>query len=249
MSLQDIPTDTGAGSISAYVARPDGPVRGGLVLLHEVWGLVGHTRDVADRFAREGYVVVAPDLLADQGITEESTADIGEAIAGPDAEARNRAQPKLRALLAPLQDPGFGALTTQRVQACFEFLHDDPEVAGRVGITGFCFGGTYSFSLAVHEPRLLACVPFYGHADFSAEELARIEAPVLAFYGQDDGGLVTALPALESAMAEAGVDFTATVYPDAGHAFFNDSNRFAYRPGPAGDAWSLALDFLARHVA
>lgn len=244
--IQDIAMPTGA--LSAYVVRPDGPVRGGLVLIHEVWGLVGHTRDVADRFAREGYVVVAPDLLADQGITEENTAGIGEAIAGPDEAARNEAQPKLRALLAPLRNPEFGALTTQRVRACFDVLYDDADVAGRVGIIGFCFGGTYSFSLAVHEPRLLACVPFYGHASFSDEELARIKAPVLAFYGQDDDPLVAALPALEAAMDVAGVDFMPKVYPGAGHAFFNDSNRFAYRPGPADDAWDLTLEFLARHV-
>ncbi|TKV26378.1 dienelactone hydrolase family protein [Arthrobacter sp. NamB2] len=244
---QHIPTDS--GTLAAYVARPEGPVRGGLVLIHEVWGLVGHTRDVADRFAREGYVVVAPDLLADRGITEESTAGIGEDLAGPDAEARNRAQPKLRALLAPLQDAEFGATTTERVRSCFEYLYDDADVAGRVAVTGFCFGGTYSFSLAVHEPRLLACVPFYGHADFPIEELSRIKAPVLAFYGQDDDALVTALPELEAAMARAGVDFTAKVYPGAGHAFFNDSNRYAYRPGPAGDAWQRTLAFLALHVA
>lgn len=246
-SLQDIPT--GSGTLSAYVSRPDGRVKGGLVLIHEVWGLVSHTRDVADRFAREGYVVVAPDLLADRGITEENTAGLGEDLAGPDAEARNRAQPKLRALLAPLQDAEFGALTTARVQSCFDYLYDDADVAGRVAVTGFCFGGTYSFSLAVHEPRLLACVPFYGHAQFSDEELAGIEAPILAFYGQDDDALINALPDLRTAMAKAGVDFTAQVYPGAGHAFFNDSDRYAYRPGPADDAWRRTLDFLARHVA
>ncbi|MUK03060.1 dienelactone hydrolase family protein [Vibrio cholerae] len=246
-ALQDIPTPH--GPLSSYVVRPEGPVRGGLVLIHEVWGLVGHTRDVADRFAREGYVVVAPDLLADQGITEENTAGLGEAIAGPDDEARNQAQPKLRALLAPLQDPGFAALTTERVRACFSYLHDDSDVAGRVGVTGFCFGGSYSFSLAVEEPRLRACVPFYGHANFSGEQLAGISAPILAFYGEDDHALVGELPALETSMAEAGVDFTATVYPEAGHAFFNDTNRFAYRQGPAEDAWKLTLGFLARHLA
>ena len=246
-SLQEIPSAD--GHLSAYVVRPDGPVRGGLVLIHEVWGLVAHTRDVAERFAREGYVVVAPDLLADQGITEASTEGLGEVLLGPDDEARNQAQPRLRKIFAPLQDPEFGRLTTRRVQACFEHLYADADVAGRVGITGFCFGGTYSFSLAVHEPRLLASVPFYGHADFSPGELAGITAPVLAFYGQDDDGLITELPGLETAMAEAGVDFTAKVYPGAGHAFFNDSNRFAYRPEAADDAWSRTLEFLARHVA
>lgn len=237
-----------AGTLSAYVVRPAGPVQGGLVLIHEVWGLVSHTRDVADRFAREGYVVVAPDLLADQGITEENTAGIGEAIASPDEAVRNEAQPKLRALLAPLRNPEFGALTTERVRACFEFLYDDTDVAGRVGITGFCFGGTYSFSLAVEEPRLMACVPFYGQASFSDEELARIKAPVLAFYGQDDEPLIAALPELEAAMDVAGVDFTPRVYQGAGHAFFNDSNRFAYRLEAAEDAWNLTLEFLTRHV-
>ena len=223
-------------------------MRGGLILIHEIWGLVGHTCDVADRFAREGYVVVAPDLLADQGVTEEGTAGLGEALAHPDPAVRDAAQPKLRALFAPVRDPGFAALTIERVRACFDHLYDDAEVAGRVGIVGFCFGGSYSFSLAVHEPRLSAAVPFYGHANLTDEELARIEAPVLAFYGQEDEGLVTALPELEGAMTKAGVDFTATVYPHAGHAFFNDTNRFAYRQGPAEDSWARTLDFLARHL-
>jgi len=245
-SLQQIPHS--GDTLSAQVVRPDGPVRGGLVLIHEVWGLVAHTRDVAQRLAGEGYVVVAPDLLVDQGITEANTEGLGEVLLGPDDEARNRAQPMLRKVFAPLQDPEFGRLTTDRVQACFDFLHEDAEVAGRVGITGFCFGGTYSFSLAVHEPRLLASVPFYGHANFTPEELAGVKAPILAFYGADDEGLMSELPALESAMAAAGVDFTAEVYPGAGHAFFNDSNRYAYRPEAAADAWSRTLEFLARHV-
>lgn len=246
-ALQSV--ETPSGLLSAHVARPQGAVRGGLVLLHEIWGLVRHTRDLADRFAREGYVVVAPDLLADQGITEHNTAGLGEAIANPDPEVRNAAQPKLRALLAPVRNPAFSALTVERVKACFDHLHDDAEVAGRVGTVGFCFGGSYSFSLAVHEPRLLAAVPFYGHANFTDEELRRINAPILAFYGQEDEGLITALPELGAAMNRADVEFTPTIYPDAGHAFFNDTNHFAYRSGPAADAWAQTVDFLARHLA
>lgn len=224
-------------------------MKGGLVVIHEVWGLNEHTRDVADRFAREGYVVVAPDLLVDRGITEESTAELNEALFSADARARNEAQPKLRALLAPLQTPDFAALTTERVKACFDHLYDDAGVAGRVGVVGFCFGGSYSFSLAVHEPRLRASVPFYGHANFSDEELGLIESPVLAFYGQEDERLMAGLPELEAAMGRAGVDFTAMTYPDAGHAFFNDANQYAYRQGPAEDVWALTLEFLARHLA
>ena len=241
--------DTPSGSLSAYVARPEGEVRGGLIVIHEIWGLVSHTRDVADRFAREGYVVVAPDLLADQGITEEITEGLGEAVANPDPEAQNAVQPKLRELMAPLRTPGFATLTVERLKACFDHLHDDAEVSGRVGVVGFCFGGSYSFALAAHEPRLLASVPFYGAANFTEAELGRIKAPILAFYGQEDEALMTALPEVEEAMTKAGVDFSATVYANAGHAFFNDSNPFAYQQKAAEDAWTRTLEFLARHIA
>jgi len=241
-----ITIDSPAGSFPAYRTRPDGKARGGLVVIHEVWGLVEHTRDIADRFAAEGYDVVAPDLLSDHGITEDLTAGLGEALFDP--ERRNEVQPTLRKLMAPLGNPDFAESTLQRIQACFDLLFDDTGVNGRVGITGFCFGGTYSFSLAVHEPRLKASVPFYGHADFDVAELKRITAPVLAFYGENDANLMKSLPDLTTRMADAGVDFTAKVYPDAGHAFFNDTNRFAYNESAATDAWGRTLAFLAEHV-
>lgn len=241
-----ITIDSDAGSFPAYRAEPDGEARGGLIVIHEVWGLVEHTRDVADRFAAEGYVVVAPDLLSDHGITEEVTAGLGDALFDP--ERRNEVQPTLRKLMAPLRNPGFSESTVQRLRACVDLLFDQDAVNGRVGVTGFCFGGTYSFSLAVQEPRLKAAVPFYGHADFDVTELRRIAAPVLAFYGENDENLMKSLPDLTTKMAEAGVDFTAQVYPDAGHAFFNDTNPFAYNEKAARDAWARTLAFLAEHV-
>jgi carboxymethylenebutenolidase len=239
-------------TLPAYLSAPDGydpaspgrvPPKGALLVIHEVWGLVEHTKDVADRFAAEGYLVLAPDLLAKEGPDPELVAELQEKLADP--QTRSEAQPKLREAMAPLRAPGFAEKTLASLRAGFDYLADLPDVAGRIGITGFCFGGTYSFSLAVHEPRLRAAVPFYGHADFSAEQLRGVSCPVLAFYGDRDEGLVSKLPELKDAMREAGVDFTAVVYPGAGHAFFNDTNRHTYRPDASSDSWQKTLDFLA----
>ena len=109
---------------------------------------------------------------------------------------------------------------------------------------GFCFGGTYSFSLAAAEPRLRAAVPFYGHADQSAEELRNITCPILYFLGGNDENLMAKLPALQERLHEAQVDTTTQVYEGCGHAFFNDSNPYAYNEKAAKDAWQRTLGFV-----
>ncbi len=215
-----------------------------MIVVHEVWGLVAHIQDVADRYAAEGYLALAPDLFSDLGIAEKLSSELQEGLFDPDPERRNQVQPVLRELMAPMRLPEFAGQTLAKLRAGFESLAADPSVAGRIGITGFCFGGTSSFSLAVHEPRLKAVVPFYGHADYPVEQLSAIVAPVLAFYGENDASLIQALPALTAAMKAAGVDFTPVVYPGCGHAFFNDTNRFAYNALAAGDAWRRTLQFL-----
>jgi carboxymethylenebutenolidase len=109
-------------------------------------------------------------------------------------------------------------------------------------------GGTYTFSLAAAEPRLRAAVPFYGHAEFKDAELGAIACPVLAFYGGKDTALMEELPGLKGRMAAAGVDFETVVYPETGHAFFNDTNRYTYNAEAAADAWTQALAFLDRSL-
>ncbi|WP_026556190.1 dienelactone hydrolase family protein [Arthrobacter sp. 35W] len=246
-----------SGGVSAYLKGPPGwhhgrhaeavPLKGGLIVLHEVWGLVDHIKDVADRFAAEGYLVLAPDLLDGAGPSPSVLADLQEKMQDP--QGRNEIQPQLRELMAPMRAPDFAAKALAGVQACFEHLNGLESIGSLVGVVGFCFGGSYSFSLAVAEPRLKAAVPFYGHADFTAEQLRGITAPVLAFYGEKDERLMATLPALRESMKAAGVDFTAVVYPDAGHAFFNDTNAAAYREDDADDAWSRTLEFLSDKLA
>ncbi|MDQ0770410.1 carboxymethylenebutenolidase [Pseudarthrobacter defluvii] len=233
-------------SVQAYVSEPAGTLKGGLVVVHEVWGLVGHTKDVADRFAAEGYLAVAPDLLSGAGGTADLTGELQQAAFDP--EQRSNAQPRLRKHMAPMRSPDYAKHAVAALHACFDHLEGVPGLAGRVAATGFCLGGTYTFSLAVAEPRLRAAIPFYGHAEFKDTELRAINCPVLAFYGEQDTALMEELPGLKSQMRKAGVDFEAVVYPGTGHAFFNDTNRYTYNAEAAADSWARTLAFLERSL-
>lgn len=233
-------------SVQAYVSEPAGTPKGGLVVVHEVWGLVGHTRDVADRFAAEGYLAVAPDLFSGAGGVPDLSGELQEAAFDP--RQRSNAQPRLRKHMAPIRSPEYAKHAVAALHVCFDHLEGVAGLTGRVAATGFCLGGTYTFSLAVSEPRLRAAVPFYGHAEFKDAELRAINCPVLAFYGDQDAALMDELPGLKSRMRAAGVDFEAVVYPGAGHAFFNDTNKYTYNAEAAADSWTRTLAFLERSL-
>lgn len=228
-----------------YVAKPTGHVKGGLIVIHEIWALNDHTKDIADRFANEGYVVVAPDLLTMTDIAKHADT-LSLDLFNP--ERRHEAQPILRELMTPTREPEFGKATLGKLKLCFDYLYGLPEVEQKVAVTGFCFGGSYSFTLAINEPRLVAAVPFYGHAPMDPDELAKIKCPILAFYGEKDEGLMSSLTELKEYMKQVGIDFTAVTYPGAGHAFFNNTNHFAYNEAAAKDSWKRTLEFLERHV-
>jgi carboxymethylenebutenolidase len=231
--------------LDAYEATPRGEIKGGIIVIHEIWGLNDHTKDIAERFATEGYYVVAPSLLNETDITKHA-AQLQLDYFNP--AKRSEAQPVLRGLMTPMHEPGFGARTLGRIQTCFDYLYDKPLLNKWVAVNGYCFGGTYSYKLAEKEPKLKAAVPYYGHVNLEEQDkLKAIKSPILAFYGEKDDGLMGDLPDVKKAMKEAGVDYTAKVYPDCAHAFFNDTNPYAYNESAAKDSWNLMLDFLARH--
>jgi carboxymethylenebutenolidase len=232
--------------VSLYRAEPQGELRGALIVIHEIWGLVPHITDVADRYAAEGYLVMAPDLLSDAGVTPELGAELFAMMNDQDEQQRTANQPRLREAFAGSQAPEFAAGAIAKLKAVVDALENENGVAGRIGVLGFCFGGSYSFSLAESDPRVKAAVPFYGSTQPDA--VASIHCPVLAFYGDQDARLMEGLPALEKAMTDAGVDFEAKIYPDAGHAFFNDTNSHAFDPAAASDAWGRSLEFLRAKV-
>ncbi|HEV7624785.1 MAG TPA: dienelactone hydrolase family protein [Amnibacterium sp.] len=237
------------GPFDAYVAVPDGaqPPKGGLVVIHEIWGLVDHIKDVAERFARQGYVVIAPDLLSRVGVRPQLGQELQQIMFSPDERVRSEGQPRLREATAPTQAPAFAAWAVTALRRAVDRLEETPGVVNRVAVTGFCFGGTYSFALAAEDPRVRAAVPFYG-APPQTTEVDKITAPVLAFYGDRDERLMRSLPEVQRAMRSSGVDFTSHVYAGAGHAFFNDSNPHTYVPAAAADAWIRTLGFLDRAI-
>ena len=229
--------------IPAYRAEAVGELRGALVLIHEIWGLVPHIQDVAGRYAAQGYLVIAPDLLSGIGITPEIGLEIVRLNSSANDQERSDAQPMMREKMAPTKSPEYAAWAVATLTKVVDYLEAQHGVDGRIGIVGFCFGGTYAYALAAADPRLRAAVPYYGQPPASAD-LAAIQCPVLALYGGKDERLITAFPEVNRAMLDAGVQFASHIYPDAGHAFFNDTNLTRYDASAAADAWIRTLEFL-----
>lgn len=238
------------GPFDVYLATPpEGTaVKGGIVVIHEIWGLVDQIRSVADRFALEGWVAAAPDVLSRAGMQPDLGEELLAIMAGDDAEAKNEVQPRMREAASPMRSPEYGAWAVGALSKVVDHLDEIAGCHGHLAVTGFCFGGSYSFALAAADPRIRAAVPFYGSPPDSAE-LATITAPVLAFYGDEDERLITTLPDVTLALQDAGVDFEPVVFEGTGHAFFNDQNPHAYNPGYADAAWTRTLTFLTLHAA
>ncbi len=235
--------DITIGEAPVYHSYPDdGQKHPGLIVLEEIWGVNEHMRSVADRFAAEGFSVLSPELLP-KGLLEILTPQIQKDLFDP--EKRNEVQPKLREAMQPIHQPGYADTTIGILKACVDYLLADEHVDGTVAVLGFCFGGSYAFHLAAHDPRIRAAVAFYGHPP-TEEELPNIKCPILAFYGDQDTALMETLPKLKKDMAENGKEFEAVVYPNVGHAHFNDTNERAYDEESAKDAWERAVRFLGR---
>lgn len=243
-----IDSDLDGGPISAYRAEAVGELRGALIVIHEIWGLVDHIKSVADRYAAEGYLVIAPDILSHGGVTPEVGLELGRLMFTGTEEERAKAQPLMREKMAPVNQPEYAAWAVASLKKVVDYLEAQPGVDGRIGVLGFCFGGSYSFALAAADARIRVAVPFYGAPPETAD-LAHLDCPVLALYGETDERLISTLPDVTKRMKEAGVQFTSHVYEGAGHAFFNDTNSVMYRPEVAADAWTRSLDFLSGSLA
>lgn len=226
---EDRTIDTPVGPLDLYVVRPaeaTGPLPG-LIVIHENKGLVPHIRDVARRLAKLGYVVVAPDLLTPVG-GAGSFADDAERIAA----------------LGTLDREG---MVTQLIAATDELASLDGVDSNRLGAIGFCFGGGMTWMLAARDSRIKAAVPFYGPIP-PLDLVPTINAAVLGIYGALDERITAQGEEIEKAMAAAGKHFEKEVYPDAQHAFHNDTNPERYNAEAAAKAWQRATEFLAAHL-
>ncbi len=234
--------------LNAYEAEPNGDPAGAVIVIQEIWGLVEHIRHVTDRFAAEGYLAVAPDLLGHIDLTPYDGQELQRLMSDPDEKTRLAAQPRLRRMTEPARTPEFAEWAIQAMRDVVDGVLERPGVLDRVAVVGFCFGGTYAWSLALNEPRLKAAVPFYGRFPEGADPAA-IRCPVLAFYGEQDHDITDGVPQLTQRMVAAGVDFTAKVYDGVGHAFFNDTARTRYNAAAATDAWKRTLEFIRTSFA
>ena len=207
---------------SGYVTKPESGEGPGVIVLQEWWGLVGHIKSVADRFAAAGYVALAPDLYH------------GEATKSPDEAGK---------LMMALNIEE----TEKDLRGAVDYLMGISNSA-KIGIVGFCMGGQLALFAASQNAHIGACVDFYGIHPNVKPDYSRLKAPVLGLFAEKDGFVSPDVAnALEQTLGDAGVNTDFQIYPDVDHAFFNDE-REVYNLAAATDAWNRVQDFFEKHL-
>jgi carboxymethylenebutenolidase len=209
----------------AYLALPDSPgPHPGVVVIHEAYGLNENIKDIAGRFAGQGYAALAVDLFA----------------------GRNRAICMTRYMAGMLRG-SVDRFGISDLKAALTHLAAMPEVdPERIGAIGFCMGGGFAVAWACTDRRLKAIAPFYGANPRPLEAVKRA-CPVVGSYPEKDF-TAGAGRALDLALDTAGIVHDIKIYPGAGHSFFNDRGR-AYNKPAADDSWNRVLSFFGEHLA
>jgi carboxymethylenebutenolidase len=209
-----------SGPMIAYLARPKGNMKHpAVIVIHENRGLQPHIKDVARRMALEGFVALAPDALSPLGGTPEKQEDA-----------------------IPMFQKLDNAATIQDFTAAVKYLKTNPLTTGKVGCTGFCWGGGMTNQVAVNAPDLDAAVPYYGSQP-KAEDVPKIKAPLLLHYAGDDERINKGIPEFEAALKAAKIEYHLYMYEGAQHAFNNDTNPERYNKEAATLAWKRTIAF------
>ncbi len=223
-----VPSPNGNGSIKGYLARPASAGTNKLpsiLVVHENRGLNPHIEDIARRLALANFMAFAPDGLTSVGGYPGDDVKGGELFGKVD-----------RMKMA------------EDLYAAAVWLKSRPDSSGRLGATGFCFGGGIANSLAVRMgPELAAAVPFYGGAPPVAD-VPKIKAAVLVHHGGEDKRLVDGWPAYDDAMKAAGVTHEGHIYAGAVHGFNNDATPQRYNKAAADEAWTRTIDWFNKYV-
>ncbi|MDB5970466.1 MAG: dienelactone hydrolase family protein [Hydrocarboniphaga sp.] len=224
-SYVDYPSPEGYGKLRGYLVQP-AKAKGKLptvLVVHENRGLNPHIEDIARRLALDNFIAFAPDALFPLG-----------GYPGDEDKAREL----------------FGTLDQAKTRADFlaaeDVLKKLPQGNGKVGVVGFCYGGGIANFLATRVPDLAAAVPFYG-AQPSAEDAARIKAPLLLQYAGKDERIGAGWPAYEAALKTAHVQYEAFIYPGVEHGFNNDTTP-RYDEAAARLAWQRTIAFFEKNL-
>ena len=213
-------------NLIGYLARPSiGTVSPVILVCHENRGLTPHIQDVTRRFAKAGYIGLVVDLLSRQG----GSASIGES--------------NVPGALGNISPDQF----VEDFKSGWRYLQGQSFArAEKVGMTGFCFGGGVTWRVATQMPELLAAVPFYGPAP-DVEDVPNIRAAILAIYGELDSRINSGIPTIEQAMLENNKIYEKIIYPNADHAFNNDTGT-RYNAEAAKDAWEHTLAWFDKYI-
>jgi carboxymethylenebutenolidase len=195
-----------------------------VIVVHEIWGVVDHIKDVSRRLASEGYVALAVDLFG------------GKTVSKLEEGRRLREELSEEKIMGDLKG-GFDYLQS------LEHVHPKS-----IGIIGFCMGGGLSLLLACHNEDLAAAVVFYGRNPSPIDLVKNIKCPILGNYAGADMAISESdINLLKETLTKYGKVFDIKVYSGAPHAFFNDT-RESYRPEAAKDAWKRTLGFFDRYL-
>ena len=210
----------GGGSIKALLSKPADAQKklGGIVVVHENRGLNPYIEDVAKRAALAGFITIAPDALTPLGGYP------GDDDKGREMQAKLDRNKMLEDFIS-----------------AYDYLKNNKDCNGKVGVVGFCFGGWIANMMAVRIPDLAAAVPFYGTQP-SAEDVPKIKAPLLLHYAGLDTRVTEGAPAYEAALKANGKEYTMYVYPNVNHGFHNVTTP-RYDKAAAELAWQRTIDF------
>jgi carboxymethylenebutenolidase len=215
----------GGSDIAGEMAEPSGTEKApALVLIQEFWGINAHVKSLADRLAKEGFLVVAPDLY--HGKIAKDAAEATQLMTALDTAA---------------------AMT--EISAAVAYLKEHPRGNGKVGVIGFCMGGALAFAAACHVEGLSAVVPFYGVPPADKVDYAKVTAPILAHFAKnDEWATVAKAEAIKKELDAQTKPMRLETY-DAGHAFMNDTRPEAYDEKSATLAWQRSIDFLKKNLS
>lgn len=198
----------------------------GVFVIHENRGLTDHIKDVARRYASQGFIALAIDLVSRKGgSTADTTANMA-ALAGANVNIED--------LVA---DTKAYATYLSKVDGVRQ---------GGIGVTGFCFGGGYAFEAAIAAPEVVAAVPYYGICRLM-DQLATTKAAVMVMYGGNDNRVTSQAEQVRGQLAKTGKPYEVRIYEGANHAFFNDTGT-NYNATAAADAWPRTLDWFRAHL-